>query len=1356
MTRILFAAVLWTLIFPIVSAASINSPIMLEEYFNQGTHSGTEVVAGKLQLVQGGGQYVASGTWVSPAFDAGGSALWNSMEGSANWEAFGLNLIQNGGFEQPLEGYWYTSANRGTQDCTDRFSGSCSMKLVNPAGEASATFRSQINPSGGQESEQHNIFRVLPTETVHFTARLKTDIPSGKLSPMLLFMKKTADGRYYDQPMVGSWRGIPEVWFGGRTGEFVRFQGEWRMDEYLPNDGGEYYGYPYAGLEWLTNFAPTRTFKLDDIRIFKDSRIKVEARTTDAPDCTDISSKTFYGPRLLYDNEIAIPAPGARCIQFRLTFTRIDSTHTPELNSLSVKFSRAYPFTRPALDTVPAPFNYITNNVDSQGRVVLDPSDGELRYQITGKKAKFFGTQIDPIPDGFTPDTWGDYICHYAEKYGFNLIKMLEDSARYGVFIESEADVRAGLDKMVPLFRSCRAKGIRMFFRMIPNGYLNGRLGNHLCDAYYCGSFEFVDDQVTETFKEYASIIMNYQYDSRRIGDDPLFVFAELMNEYSLLQNWKRDLVDGAYNNGYVDRGELSPYWAEKLQFNFNAWVRQKYPTYSSLVAAWQVPGQGSPIVADDGSCNELTYSDPAVCHLAILKFSSYHSYDVPHVRYAARIRDLVEFIVQREERFYSQMKQHIQTQSTMLVAGGKPHWELFPANGVSTENLDLVDQHPYVTATDQITKGSKTFLVVTDQSVINQYADKLLGNNLWKGRYVGKAFVAGETGGSPFTQYAPEIMLVPTLGGHAGWDASILFMMGFAAWDVNHEGMGTWTVQRNSPLVALYPTASRLFRRDMPKAESRPLYMKRSTALSYPQTWPFYIGYRDPASTLVYDVSWASSNYGSDVLPSIPNEITPPYVASTGAMVYDTVNERVTVNTPGTQGGYGNFEGFNADLGFLSFSIPKLQGLKSVAVFATSLDNQPLMSSQDVLVTVSSNADNSKHLWDTYHRRAETIGENQPWGRNPVLMSTVETDITLSIAHIVTVYPLDSEGRRVPGQAFELTPSNGRVSFSSVPRHATPWYEITSECSDLCVEGEQTCVSDTEYAECGQYDADACTELGPPQPCGMVSCDAGIHLEGSCDKQCVPGDIDGMTCADCVPECICEEGWEDEDGDSVNGCEYCQEEWTCTEWSEGTCGTRTCADGNDCGTEDAKPEEERSCDNNVPSSPPPSGGNDGGSNYGGSPTPTPHVSPTDQPTPTETGQTQFVTIPETDNDIENAILELPDGEEKMALQQIIFEAKKLEKNGNTVEARMLWAKAKERLIALLANARANKANYYYGFGLMVVLIIVAAATYYASTLRKPPSQPPTPNEAIQLPALPSEPHPPKYKTEITLFNRHE
>lgn len=203
-------------------------------------------------------------------------------------------------------------------------------------------------------------------------------------------------------------------------------------------------------------------------------------------------------------------------------------------------------------------------------------------------------------------------------------------------------------------------------------------------------------------------------------------------------------------------------------------------------------------------------------------------------------------------------------------------------------------------------------------------------------------------------------------------------------------------------------------------------------------------------------------------------------------------------------------------------------------------------------------------------------------------------------------------------------------------------------------------------------------------------------------------------------------------------------------------CGVN-CDDGNSCTADSCNPANGEcshadTCGGNGGGN----GGGGGGGYYGGgsggyyaTPTPSPKTTPTPVPPSTAPPPVTFIGLPETNEEVEDALLELPaEDPETLETRQIISEAREFEKQGKYEEAKVLWKKARERVAAMLTKARANRTSYNYWLAGFAALAIIAGALYYSSTLRKPrpPAEAEPPrvqeHEVVLVPPLPAEESP--------------
>ncbi|MFC2143707.1 hypothetical protein ACFLQN_04890, partial [Candidatus Aenigmatarchaeota archaeon] len=1063
-----------------------ESPFNIEDYFNEGTHVNTRVINDHLEL-EYSGSYVSSGYWISPVFYISGDALWNHMEGNANWDEFGLNLIENGGFEEDPEELWSTWGEH-EWDCSRSNSGSCSYLARVTEGSPQGLFRSNVVYDGWTVLEHHNTFPVTNNDIIHFTARIHIDVPQGLLKPSIETIRTPNGMNFYK---TNYYKKIDKFHFGTKTNNFIKLQGRFDLTDVIPEDSYDYYSYPQIIFDNQGEYAPERKMWIDDILIFKDSRIIIQARTSSEPDCSGMQSWSTRPETLLYNNEISVPAPISKCIQFKINLERIRVDKSPELDSLEATYSGAFDFTRPVPDITNAIFTKQNPSVDEMGPISLG-TDGELYFDQTGEKLRLFGFQGDHIQDEgefSDPEEYANYVCSFAEKYGYNLIKWHNGGS-------TEETILTNLERHEPFVRVCREKGIYFFYRFTPLKYLDYHLNHNIKSGGFDGPVEFTNDTIIEYYKNYVDIVLNYEYESgMTIGEDPAFIFSELMNEVTLLTGWRHDKLDGIPNgeeDSLPNFRDISPHYSDNLRELFNQWVREKYPTYDELMITW-----GNAFIAEDGDCTR--YPGPE-CNLVILLYSEYGYQE----SYKRRVNDLIEFLIQREEHFYTEMKNYIQSRSHMLVAGGKAFWGLDPTIEASNEVLDLIDKHPYGASGKSYWTAEGNYMTISNFPLIRSVNT----NYLKKPDFAGSAFVAGETAYNPFSEHIAEYMMTPLLGANGGWDGIVLFMlqMDLESWWDDGK-MGSFILAHASPVTAMQPVASRLFRRDMQPAPTKEVYMTRQSARNYDLYPPFYTGYKDPANQFEQNIVWGSMNHTEDILPNVPIHLSPPYQPDTNTFIYDIENRRVLITTDGTVGAFGDYDASSEDLDFMEFTINQKQGLPTYGIFLTSLDDLSLEESNDMLLTVIGNADNSNHIWDAYHVKSICDDCAPPMGSGPVMMSEIDATITLDIDANVTVYPLNKYGQKNILMAFPVEPNNGKVSFT-VGSHRTPWYNV------VVFDGGGAYEPEVNVTDCIDDD-DIC-----PENCTFIN-DNDCPVECIDDDDICPEGCNATNDNDCLLECI-------------------------------------------------------------------------------------------------------------------------------------------------------------------------------------------------------------------------------------------
>jgi hypothetical protein len=1053
MFLVLFAQPLYAVNIPLA-----QSPLHLEEYYNQGTYAGTNAYSGALELNAG----LDQGTWYSPVFYVDNKALWNTMEGEANWDAFGLNLISRGGAEEAdATSYWFFSRNGVPELSANAHSGSRSFLLRPSLGFTYAQFSSATGIGGTTNcvADPKNIFPI-GSDSVHTIFWVKSDLKHSEASPLMLYLFYDADQQKYCR--ISHWTLpitsiVPQM-----TAGFQRYQAEFNMTEDERPANAEYAAFLFPfGASHING--PQESLLIDDIIIFRDSRIKIRARTANNAGCTD------FGPlsdvRLLYANLIAVPAPVARCIQFQITLNRnTDTGISPSLTALNMTFARAFDFTRPDFDRAPAVFSKTSVNSRSRGFVKVN-KNGDMYFEGTGEPARFYGLQVEAVGLQKTPLTqdmdgngfidgadYGHALCSYMEKYGMNMIKFyIQGGSSTSDGLDEETLIRRNLTEWYSKFiPACESHGVYFFLRLVNPLYLDEHLPDVEHDGGFIGPIGYTDEEAAHVEQDYQDLILNFDMGGWTIKDDPAFVFFELTNEETLVFGWHQNAIDGKDPNPNIQPREISITWANRLRHHFNVFIREKYPTYADMYTAWNVPGDTPPFSINDGPCSSATYTNEQICNLSIITYQ-----EAGWNMFSKRRLDTVDFLIKREEDYYADMRRHIQDPETglgshLLIAGGKPLLDT-PDSAVSTEQLDIVDMHLYGNGIEHWGAAENWSIRISNKPIIQNWRDAFVQRSMQM-RFKGKPFFLGETEYPPFGGNAPELIVQPILLSYLGVDGTIQFIY---AKDYSDARMSLLGIPYEAPYAALAPTASRIFtRRDAGQPGSNiTINLSRLVSLDFlGDSWnykrPFYASWFDPAYLFIYNIQWESMNATTTIPPPLLPDLTPPYISDTGTVRYDIRNRRVVLDSPFTEGVVGNYDGEEATIGRLSFAMQEKQGYPTIALFLTSLDDtQPLATSSSLLLTAVGSATNSRMIWSTYHTRASKCADCQPspspFGTAPVWMGTVESQITLTTENAIRITPLDNKGAKKEDQAFIVAPTAGRATFSIGTPYDTPWYLI-------------------------------------------------------------------------------------------------------------------------------------------------------------------------------------------------------------------------------------------------------------------------------------------------------------------------
>ena len=212
--------------------------------------------------------------------------------------------------------------------------------------------------------------------------------------------------------------------------------------------------------------------------------------------------------------------------------------------------------------------------------------DGHFYFQ-DGSRARFFGTNVggaDCAPEKALAETAAARLA----KYGVNMLRLHSMDSRSGGLIDYERGTSQSLDPdvldRVDFFIAALKKhGIYVYMDLLDyrmfrtaDGVAEGDQFSHNWAGSMKGASIF-DPRMIALQKDYATKLLTHRnpYTGLRYVDDPAIAVVETTNENSIFY---------FFRNADLSR----PHYRDALTARWNAWLRDRYGTRSSLAAAWR------------------------------------------------------------------------------------------------------------------------------------------------------------------------------------------------------------------------------------------------------------------------------------------------------------------------------------------------------------------------------------------------------------------------------------------------------------------------------------------------------------------------------------------------------------------------------------------------------------------------------------------------------------------------------------------------------------------------------------------------------------------------------------------------
>jgi len=615
-----------------------------------------------------------------------------------------------------------------------------------------------------------------------------------------------------------------------------------------------------------------------------------------------------------------------------------------------------------------------------------------------GQRIRFWGVHFTDwsrgsveIPPKEDMPMWASALA----RFGVNLVRLhfLDLDSPRGLINASGNDSRSfdpqQLDRLDFEVAQFKQRGIYVDLNLnVGRSYKAGDGVTDYARIRWAKGLTLYDSRLIELEKEYARRLLTHvnPYTGKAYRDEPAVALVEIVNENGLYPGFRAPTI----------------YYDDELTAQFNAWLAQHPERLAKLRAL------GSPVPR--------------------LKFQEVAS--APKERYEAE----EAFFMDTERRFYEGMSAYLKNELGVKcpIIGTADHSHTgspYPMLA-SLARLDVVDGHVYWEHPEAPPP--------TDTAMVNDPLHSTVVQ-LSRTAFAGKPYTVSETN-HPFpNEFASEgIPIIAAYGAFQDWDAIVMYTFEpKRAPDWKPYVGDAFDISLDPVRMTEMAAGALMFLRGdvRPAHETVDRTYSREEVLESPRLARSEQPYFTPGFPLMlpleHEVRIASLN--GPPTETYTAHDPEPIVSDTGQLAW--YNGEVTVDTDRTQ----------ALVGFLKANHRVLRNLSADVTnnFATlvlsSLDGQPLASSNRMLLTAGSRVANTGMKWNDARTRLKE------WGGPPTLIEPVAGTVTLREivnARGVSARPLDGAGRPIGAPIQAKRTAEGWAFPIGVP--VTTWYAIS------------------------------------------------------------------------------------------------------------------------------------------------------------------------------------------------------------------------------------------------------------------------------------------------------------------------
>ncbi|MBN1996221.1 hypothetical protein JW935_01630 [candidate division KSB1 bacterium] len=509
--------------------------------------------------------------------------------------------------------------------------------------------------------------------------------------------------------------------------------------------------------------------------------------------------------------------------------------------------------------------------------------------------------------------------------------------------------------------------------------------------------------------KEYLKQLLEHvnPYTGLAMKDDPALALMEIINENTLF--WIQP------QGGF---GINSPYYQKMLGKMFSDWLFVKYEAYETLLVSW----------AEDGKTTFFEDEDPQDGYI---KIPHIYVRDSDWPVSETRKRDTYQFLLELQDRYYTEMNTFLRGLGVTIPIAGSNHWCDDVADIYSNAKLNFIDRHSYWTHP----RGEYNYVAgqgIDPKPMVKDPEGGHIGQNARR-RVYNKPFTLSEWHNCLPNPYRAEgTPIVAAYSCLHNWHP--MHYAYYGRWELKPDTINAFQVLYDPTQANLIPISALLFlRQDFKEAEH--YYYETLTPKQATNALHNYD--RHPRVSLICKYGLAFTDVGLPkcnnprILRTALNENL-GHRSSTGELMWNFRDGRVYLNSPRTQG----------VVGFLSDQIVKTLDIQFeittefAVVLVTSLTSDPIAESDHLLVSTSADA---RMTGVEMSPQADKVLST---GHFPFLQQPVEGTLMFRGGARPTVYKINSNGKRI-GQVpvdnitdswyFKLTAQNRCMHYEIV-----------------------------------------------------------------------------------------------------------------------------------------------------------------------------------------------------------------------------------------------------------------------------------------------------------------------------------